>query len=74
MTKQFLNSEVETKYNKINSDISAMLNKISEIRNSESSEIKNWGHLGDLSRIAKSLEDALFVMGALNEEDFKYNK
>jgi hypothetical protein len=74
MSEYFLNSEVEKSYTKINADITKILNKISETHSKNSNEIKNWCHVGDATRIAKHLEETLFLMGALDEKNFKYSK
>jgi hypothetical protein len=73
------NSLLEAKkhFKEINADIAKMMSDLNEAYKKYSIQPLasnfNWGDVGDATRVAKGIEEALMVFGALDESKAKYS-
>lgn len=74
MSKQ--NKNALNKFVKINDDIKNMVSKLQNLSDDHfdrSPEDIDWGNVGDLSSIAKGIEETLLLANAIDEKELKYS-
>lgn len=69
--------KAKKRFKEINVDIAKMMSDLNEAHKKYLAQPLatdfNWGDVGDAARIAKGVEEALMVFGALDESKAKYS-